>query len=98
MRKIIFICLSVLFASCLNKGVRNETEMLNQRITFLEQKIDSVISDMNTNSTALNNRNGDSSLFYGTVTQMNRCQALTKKGIQCKRKAKNSGYCWQHEG
>jgi hypothetical protein len=27
-----------------------------------------------------------------------RCQAITKKGLQCKRKAKSNGYCWQHGG
>lgn len=28
----------------------------------------------------------------------NRCQAITKKGTQCKRKAqKGSEYCWQHQ-
>ena len=26
------------------------------------------------------------------------CQAVTKKGMQCSRKAKSNGYCWQHGG
>ena len=26
------------------------------------------------------------------------CQAVTKKGTQCSRKAKSNGYCWQHGG
>lgn len=27
-----------------------------------------------------------------------RCQAITKKGKQCSRKARSGGYCWQHGG
>lgn len=26
------------------------------------------------------------------------CQATTKKGYQCSRKARSGGYCWQHGG
>lgn len=26
------------------------------------------------------------------------CQAITKKGTQCKRSARSGGYCWQHGG
>jgi Family of unknown function (DUF5763) len=99
MIKILFIWVLLLFASCFNKDSNtSETEPLNQRINLLEQRIDSLIRDMNTNSTGLNSKGVDSSLSSRTVPQVNRCQAITKKGTQCKRKAKNSGYCWQHEG
>ena len=27
-----------------------------------------------------------------------RCQAITKKGSQCKRNARSGRYCWQHRG
>ena len=33
-----------------------------------------------------------------TVSEDGHCQGITKKGTQCKRKAKNNGYCWQHGG
>ena len=98
MRKSLFIC-PLLFASCFNNDISNsKTELLTQRIIHLEQRIDSLISDMNTNSARSNNKSNDSSLSYGTFPQMKRCQAITKKGTQCKRKAKNDGYCWQHAG
>jgi hypothetical protein len=29
--------------------------------------------------------------------QIVRCQAITKKGTQCKRVAESNGYCWQHK-
>ena len=31
------------------------------------------------------------------IKQISRCQAITKKGTQCKRAAKSNGYCWQHD-
>lgn len=35
----------------------------------------------------------------GRAIASGRCQATTKKGSQCSRKAKSgSSYCWQHEG
>jgi len=99
MRKIFLICGLLLFAYCLHTDSNtSDSELLNQRITHLEQKIDSLISDINTNSMVSDNKSGDSSLSYRTILQMNRCQAITKKGTQCKRKAKNDGYCWQHAG
>jgi Family of unknown function (DUF5763) len=33
-----------------------------------------------------------------TVLYSVRCQAITKKGTQCKRTARSGGYCWQHGG
>jgi len=98
MTKIFMICGLLLFVSCShNDKNNNETQLLNQRIIHLEQKIDSLISDLNTNSVVSNNKSDHTSLSSSTIPQMNRCQAITKKGTQCKRKAKN-GYCWQHEG
>jgi len=32
-----------------------------------------------------------------TEKQVARCQAITKKGTQCKRIALSNGYCWQHQ-
>jgi len=33
-----------------------------------------------------------------TISYPLQCQALTKKGTQCKRNARSGGYCWQHGG
>lgn len=45
---------------------------------------------------------GEASSSYttpATKTSSGRCQAITKKGAQCKRNAKaGSSYCWQHGG
>ena len=32
-----------------------------------------------------------------TPASSGQCQATTQKGTRCKRNAKSSGYCWQHE-
>jgi hypothetical protein len=55
-----------------------------------------------TSSTQSSNKNHNNT---STLTQnkseikSGRCQAITKKGTQCKRKAKpGSIYCWQHGG
>lgn len=35
---------------------------------------------------------------YNNLEQIGRCQAITKKGTQCKRNAQaGSSYCWQHQ-
>ena len=33
----------------------------------------------------------------GEAAGEGRCQAITKKGDQCSRKATTGGYCWQHQ-
>ena len=99
MTKMFIVCTLLVSAACSNNDkTNNEAQLLNQRILRLEQKIDSLISDMHTNSIVSNNKSGDSSLSSSTSLLTNRCQAITKKGTQCKRKVKNYGYCWQHEG
>lgn len=73
-------------------------DQLKQRITRLEQKMDSLINGGNINLIGSNNNNSNNVISPGTVRQVSRCQAITKKGTQCKRTAKNNGYCWQHGG
>jgi hypothetical protein len=94
MRKIYLICLSLLLFSCFNNDRETgEMDQLNQRITRLEQRIDSLIK--NANSIKLNNMNSLNTPSYNTTLRnFNRCQAITKKGTQCSRKAKNNSYCW----
>lgn len=99
MKMIFSSCLLLLLASCFNDNSSNpKTEQLNQRITRLEQRIDSLISGRNTNSTGLNNTNPSDSVSYGAVREPGQCRAITKKGTQCKRRTKNKSYCWQHGG
>lgn len=33
-----------------------------------------------------------------TTSAYSQCQAITKKGTQCSRKARSGGYCYQHGG
>jgi hypothetical protein len=98
MRMTSTICLSLLLFSCFNKDRETgEIDQLNQRITLLEERIDSLIK--NANSTKLKNINSPNAASYNsTFRNSNRCQAITKKGTQCSRKAKNNSYCWQHGG
>ncbi|HEX7903852.1 MAG TPA: DUF5763 domain-containing protein [Chitinophagaceae bacterium] len=95
MRKIFTICILLLLVSCFNTGTQ-KTELLNQRITRLEQRIDSLINGGNINLIGSDNNSSNNSVSTGTVRQTNRCQAITKKGTQCKRAAEDNGYCWQH--
>jgi hypothetical protein len=99
MKLIYTISLSLLFISCFNKNSeKEEIDRLNQRITLLEQKIDALTSGKNVNSIGLNNRNSSNTSSYSSSQETGRCLAITKKGTQCKRKAKTNGYCWQHGG
>jgi outer membrane murein-binding lipoprotein Lpp len=90
------ICLSFLLFSCSNKD--KEIDQLNQRITLLEQKIDALSSGRNGNSIRLNSMTIPGTDSYNAPLQSGRCQAITKKGTQCRRKAKSNSYCWQHGG
>lgn len=87
----------VLLASCFNAG-NCKIEELNQRIKTLEQRIDSLSSAGNAFSIGIHNTNRHNAVSFGAVRQSDRCQAITKKGTQCKRNAKKGSYCWQHGG
>lgn len=97
MKMILSCCLAILLVSCLNTSRNNlQTAELNQRITLLEKRIDSLIRSTNSASIRITTT-GNSGIAYGTTRKTNRCLAITKKGTQCKRSAKNN-YCWQHGG
>lgn len=92
MKPITAILSALLFSSCFN----NKEEQMNQRIIRLEQRVDSLTNKNDKYSSGLygtENLNGDS---VSTSFQYARCQKITKKGKQCRRKAKANGYCWQH--
>lgn len=93
MKQILGILPTLLFISCFNN---REVDQLNQRITRLEQRLDSLINKTDKYSSGIygtENLNGSNASFY---FQFARCQKITKKGKQCRRKAKANGYCWQH--
>lgn len=95
MRVVTSLCLVFLLASCFNENnSQDQIDQLNLRITQLEQRIDSfsTVQGVNVMGTTTNQRSASIKL----VRQTERCQAVTKKGTQCKRTASNSGYCWQH--
>ena len=99
MKTILMIGLSFSLASCFNKnGDTQKVDSLNQRITQLEQKIDSLLGIRNGASVGLNNTDSPGTTSYKSTRGDSRCQATTKKGTQCKRKAKTNSYCWQHGG
>lgn len=80
--------LSLLFCSCDHSD--NATNELNQRVTLLEQRMDSL--------THTKNRDTGGYINQLATSESDRCKGMTKKGTQCKRKAKTNGYCWQHGG
>lgn len=94
MKYIAAACLCLLLFSCFNN--HTETDRLNQRITRLEQRLDSLTG--NTASVAINTNPAPNPIAYSTSFTSAHCQALTKKGRPCKRKAKNNNHCWQHGG
>lgn len=69
-------------------GSNKETYQLNERITILEHRVDSLTKARSIDSVE--------KTITGVVLTDARCQAITKKGTQCRRKAKNNNYCWQH--
>ncbi len=91
MRKILLIIIVILLYSCDDSNGKDpDLKQLNERVTHLEQKIDSLTGAANTNE--------DRYINKSNIRENNHCQGITKKGTRCKRKAKANGYCWQHGG
>lgn len=88
MKVLAAILLFIICSSCTDTD--SKTNELNQRVTRLEQRMDSLTHTKNQDSGGYINQRATS--------QNDRCQGITKKGTQCKRKAKTNGYCWQHGG
>lgn len=99
MRNMAAVFLVLLLFSYFDKNKKTEkADQQTQRILKLEAKIDSLISIVTINGALLNNKTGFKDSAYNTLKQFSRCQALTRKGTQCLRKAKKNNYCWQHGG
>ncbi len=88
MKVLAAILLFIICCSCTDTD--SKTNELNQRVTRLERRVDSLTHT----KTAISGDQANT----GTITENGRCQGITKKGAQCKRKAKSNGYCWQHGG
>jgi hypothetical protein len=96
-RTILAFVTLLLLTSCFNsKDGGSELDQQNERIKHLEKKIDSLVNTNNSGRASYGEQRIDSHDSSGAVEQINRCQAITKKGTQCKRIAKYGGYCWQH--
>lgn len=94
MRTLFLICLCSLIISCCKNAT--ETENQNKRINLIEQRLDSLIE--NQNKQVIINQIKSENIPQGDAPQsLDQCRAITKKGTQCKRAAKESGYCWQHK-
>ena len=93
----LFTLLVLISCSYTDNGV-NERDQLNLRIARLEQRIDSLINSRYINSTGSNNTGIYNQSPEKVVRQTDRCQAITKKGTQCRRTTNGGDYCWQHGG
>ncbi len=85
MRNIFLIILVSLLYSCYDSNTKvQELKELNDRVRYLEQKMDSLTHIKSTG--------------MGIIGLTSRCAGITKKGTSCRSKAKSNGYCWQHGG
>lgn len=60
----------------------------------MERKLDSISSQSPVNTATF--QPVYSNKQPGIQQSTGRCQAMTKKGTQCKRQEKTGGLCWQH--
>lgn len=90
MKTILIASFSILLLSCYSQD--SKISQLNERITFLEQRMDLLINNGRYCSTS----NHGSTASDNFVWVRNQCKAITKRGKACKRKGKYNGYCWQH--
>lgn len=97
MKLIIAICLSLLLYSCSGRE-KGEANQLRERVRRLEKTIDSIIHSNTVTTKNSISPDQNKSRSYSTPVSVGRCQAITKKGTPCKRKARSNGYCWQHGG
>jgi TolA-binding protein len=97
MKLIIVLTFSFLLESCSEQDSR-ETDQLRQRVSRLEEIVDSLTHKKHVNSQTSITPEKKQTRSYSTPVAVGRCQAITKKGTLCKRKARSNGYCWQHGG
>jgi hypothetical protein len=87
-QSLLIIAVFLLYSCQLPNAKTQELKQLNERVTRLEQTVDSLIKVRRTDKDSLSR--------MGSILPTNQCAALTKKGTPCKRKATTNGYCWQH--
>lgn len=97
MRISFITALSLFFISC-SDNYKNEirAERLDQRVNRLEQQVNALTDGRS--GTSAKARNGKSAYGSDMPGKGSTCQAITQKGIPCKRKAKSNHFCWQHGG
>jgi hypothetical protein len=103
---LIFLCLLISFAGIyivLKYDSSTEIPYKNAKTKTVRQedaahgaKTDSLIAHSNESAVAPTNANKKKIFLPTIVLDSSHCLAITKKGTQCKRKAKTNGYCWQH--
>jgi hypothetical protein len=107
MRKLISIICVLCFIGCATpEQVTKQSDRIDElqtEVSFLHGKIDELsktIQNLNTNlQTQQNITPTQNSSTTNTSQESGQCQALTKKGTQCTRKAQEgSKFCWQHQG
>ena len=88
-------------------GLRSKVADLEYRINLLEKQLANQEATRTTGLQEPKTGNQDSRSYGSSSpdikyngssrsTYSPRCQAITKKGTQCKRTASAGGYCWQH--
>ena len=63
---------------------------------YLKREVDISAYNKNLNEAKVSDIDKPKKSSTDLILLMNRCQAITKQGTQCKRRAKKNGYCWQH--
>ena len=91
----------------------NDTKELQLRVSRIEQRLDSLISALNNpklsdEKTAKKQQRTNAYIKSTPAPKKmaapqesytsGQCEAITKKGTRCSRKARSNGYCWQHGG
>lgn len=99
MRLIVGLCILISVSSCVNAG-NDKIEKLREQVTSIEKRLDSLRNPGTTQRYGIYNTDNVNDPGSGSphlMDKANRCQAITRKGTQCKRTANYGSYCWQHD-
>lgn len=101
MRVLFLLLMGLLTISCNDQKIdRLESDMRDIKQSL--QRIEILLAGQSAGNHTTTNTRGTYGDSYNPVTKpaatVGRCQAITKKGTQCSRKARSGGYCWQHGG
>ncbi len=112
MKPMLSLIALLLISGC--NSTSTDSTQLEQRVSNLEYRIDSLINVLSINSyapekkkqkkeqatvySAPNAQTRKSTVTTGSYSFAGQCMAITKKGTRCSRKARSNGYCWQQGG